>query len=1117
MKNEPSDHADAQGDVDGAMGEALTEPARGEETLWADEQEEAQGQDAPTRPSSSPHLVSVDPAHYALEGEIARGGMGVIQRARDRRAGREVALKQLLVDSPHVRRRFEREARVTAQLQHPSIVPVYEVGCWPDGRPFYSMKLVEGRPLNSVVQEARDADARLALIPRILPAVEAIAYAHDKGVLHRDLKPGNVLIGEFGETLVIDWGLAKGVDEPDDRSAAGALEASDPAHSASSPSIEAARSGGDLTVAGAVLGTPAYMPPEQAGGGAVDARADVYSLGALLYYTLSGAAPYEGATVQQLVAAVLAGPPQPLSKRAPAAPADLVGIVDKAMARRPSDRYANAGELARDLQAFTTGRLVGAYHYTSWELVRRFVRRNRALSLAVVTLVCVALVGGAAILRANQLSEQERARAVAAEALAARQERRAHERLAQVHWQSAVRHLQGGDHLGAEALAAAALLEEPANPLSPYHRLPGGDTLTDTLRAELLAGPAATWAAARALRFAARERELIGHEDWIYDVLPSRDGRWVVTTSADRRVHIWSARDGSIHRTLEGHTGAVFQAALRADGAELATSGYDGTVRLWSFPEGELIRTLEHPDDRVYGVCYAADGTLLAAGHSGSIAFFDPVSGALVSTLEVTTSIPWKISCPTSEPVALLGTSGSEAVLVDLRARSVIHRFRHEGVLVRGVALTPDGRSVFTADRQGTLRRFDRTTGELAAQVHLGDDCRAVVSSPDGRWLALASEQITVLESASLRRVARLQGHSAPVLTVAFDATSHVLYSGGMDHRVVEWVIPETPQSLSFLSTSASDLDALQVSADGRHLASAGDDSVLRVWDLRSGQLVLAREGHTAAIRGVHFIGNTRVATSAMDRTLRIYPLDSSQSESVTELPHFGDELTLRPRTSTLAIGSGDGSVVFHDADTGAEHVMAGVHEDRTWWVEFDPSGETLASASFSGAVALIDPDEHTVLRRWAAHDSRVYDADWRPDGSELTTADLTGWVRGWNPATGARIRQWRVLGGEQVVSLAWSPDGRLLLVTTSVGARVYHPDGVIEARIDLGARTSGATWTDDGRMIFASRGRVFVLPLDTESWRRDPAGLLSAAERDAGATLDELIRREGEASPTSL
>jgi len=162
-----------------------------------------------------PSLVEISTAHYEITRELAHGGMGRIRVARDRRLGRSVAIKEVLVPDGELAQRFEREARITARLQHPSIVAIYEAGVWGNGAPFYAMPLVKGRSFDEVIAEKQTLAERIALLPAALAVADAIAYAHGERVIHRDLKPKNVLVGSFGETIVIDWGLAKALDGSD--------------------------------------------------------------------------------------------------------------------------------------------------------------------------------------------------------------------------------------------------------------------------------------------------------------------------------------------------------------------------------------------------------------------------------------------------------------------------------------------------------------------------------------------------------------------------------------------------------------------------------------------------------------------------------------------------------------------------------------------------------------------------------------------------------------------------------------------------------------------------------------------------------------------------------------
>src|SRR3569623_2137283 len=332
---------------------------------------------APSGEVHERHELGTD--RYRITGEVGRGGLGRVLRALDQVLDRPVALKELFSDSAAMRSRFVRAALITARLQHPSIVPVYDAGHLGDRSPFYAMKLVAGRPLEKSIAEAKTLAERLALLQTVLAVTDAIAYAHNERIIHRDLKPTNILVGKYGETIVIDWGLAKDLAADDQD----ALEAG-PYRGA----------GMDQTVVGSVLGTPAYMAPEQAAGEAVDERADVYALGAILYHVVSGANPHEGDTLEDMVSHVIGGEVRPLAEREPEVPRDLAAIVAKAMALDPAKRYPNAQVLADDLRRFSTGQLVASHTYRTRELVRRWLKQHRgAVMVAAASLLVLGVVG----------------------------------------------------------------------------------------------------------------------------------------------------------------------------------------------------------------------------------------------------------------------------------------------------------------------------------------------------------------------------------------------------------------------------------------------------------------------------------------------------------------------------------------------------------------------------------------------------------------------------------------------------------------------------------------------------------------------------------------------------
>ncbi len=345
--------------------------------------------ETPAEPGDLPPITDQG-RRYTQLGELGRGGMGVVLRVFDTVLRRQLAMKVLLgeslsasdADRQELGKRFVNEAMVTGGLEHPGIVPVYDLLTEPTGRISFTMPIIEGADLLEVIRLVKAADAEWTL-PRavgvILKVCEAVAFAHSRGVLHRDLTPANVRIGKFGEVHVIDWGLAKVLGQVDLTAVEGPAETPQPLCSA----------GSAQTLHGTVLGTPAYMPPEQAEGrlGDITARSDVYAVGALLYHLLAGVAPFTSRhgtlSPERIVRLVCRGGPPSIERLNRRAPPELVAIAERAMSRRPEDRYADMLAMAADLRAYSDGRVVPTYEHGVIATVRKLILRNRIVSLVV--------------------------------------------------------------------------------------------------------------------------------------------------------------------------------------------------------------------------------------------------------------------------------------------------------------------------------------------------------------------------------------------------------------------------------------------------------------------------------------------------------------------------------------------------------------------------------------------------------------------------------------------------------------------------------------------------------------------------------------------------------------
>ena len=755
--------------------------------------------------ASTDAVPAGDPDRYEQIAEHARGGLGRVVRAIDKRLGRTVAVKELLRHDAENEARFLREALITARLEHPGIVPVHEAGRWPNGDPYYVMKLVEGRTLKELIAERTEFRPRCELLPHVIAVADAVGYAHSEGVIHRDLKPSNVIVGEFGETIVVDWGLAR-----DRKSAV-------PEPTSAAPP---AASGSLSTISGKVSGTPAYMSPEQARGELVDERADVYAIGAMLYELYTGAPPHEGPTPQAVLDRVLAGPPRPLCELAQV-PDELATIVDKAMARSPEARYSTASALAEDLRRYQTGKLVTAHSYSTWALLRKKLAHHRGVvAVAIASAIALGAVG------------VESFRTVVAERNNATTERgRAEDALSKVEKRQR-------DLVLLQAMTS--LRKDPTAALAWLKQYDGDRASTlDVLDEALSLGVA---------------RHVFRAADWVFDSRFTPDGKTLVSAVRSGDLRAYDLATGAV-RLLGRAPSTPEVLALSPDGTLAITGGALGDVVAWSLRDGTQ-RTLTTGGRAVWGLQFSPNGKRLLVTRDMGTSYETIAIADGDRTLIGPSALHGAIAEADWSRVIVALSPNTVAVVTPGGTRPLATTEKAIGFL----ALSPKGDLALVHDLQ-TIYRVPFAGGKLEPLAKYPNKLTAIVWSPDGKQIALIGQipEIPIVDVAT-GKVHELRGHTDAIYNAEWTRDGKRLLTASDDATARIWNVADGSAEL-VLRGHDDDIYRAHFSADEREVATSSLDGTVRVWQVDQPGARSYAEGE--AIESVSVAGDRALVKTA--------------------------------------------------------------------------------------------------------------------------------------------------------------------------------------------------------------------------------------------------------------
>jgi WD40 repeat protein len=1000
---------------------------------------------------------------YEILGELGRGGMGVVYKARQIALKRVVALKMILAGahaSAEQRERFFSEARAVARLQHPNIVQIHDIGEH-EGRPYFSLEFVGGgnlaQKLDGTPLPPRQAAALLSTL------AGAMQSAHEQNIVHRDLKPANVLLTEKNMPKITDFGLAKELDEQD-----------------------------AATRSGAIVGTPSYMAPEQALGRSreVGPHTDVYALGAILYEMLTGRPPIRGETPMDTMMQVVSQEPVAPTQLQPKIPRDLELICLKCLSKEPRKRFATAAQLAEELRRYLKGeplaytRPVGRAERT-W----RWCRRN-PLNAVLAATVMLSLFSGTVLSSYYALSAHFAARRAEREKDRAEKEKDRADASAGVA-EAAARSAEK-DRFEAQLLSAGLALNQGQNLCEKGDVGRGLLWIAHSLRLIPQSAPdAAGRDRARALdrvvraNLAAWRSELsplrasLERGGWVNAVDFSANGKLIVTASDDKTARLWDARTGAPVGEPLPHPHYVALAKFSPDGRTLLIAGWDGGSRLWDAARRQPIGPpLKQTDKaRITAIAFSPNGNLVATGaYDGSVRLWNASTGVPIGEAMQHRGFTCLALSPDSQTLVTAGLDGAARFWDTATARPKGAPVEHKAPILC-VAYHPDGKILVTGAIDFRARFWDTASNKpfgLPSLQHQGW-VTAVTFSADGTKILTGSNDYTgrIWDAKSGQLIGVPLQHHATIRAIAFSPDSKVVATASADnsarlwysatgrpagswliHQGEVWGVAFHPDGKSVLTCShdktarlwhcgldaphpgllfGAMANALALSPDGQRLVAGGSGKSPRLWSLDGPQFVEQPLVPVGATYAACFSPDGRHFATAHAKDARIWDMGSDKAAHILPHPTSVYTMAYHPTSPMVATGCEDGVARLWDASTGKLDDRLLRHPDIVYAVAFSPDGRSLATGCEDGGCRFWDLATGKEVGEPIRHPGSVKSLAFTSDGRTLVTGCADGAVRSWELATHRPAGPPLMHFGE-ITRVAIAPDGETILSGSTDG-----------------------------------------------------------------------------------